>query len=223
MLLYYVLNSRYSIHEYGVLRARKDVRIIFDYGLNLGPIEHPDAYIPNRNALMVLHAAGAYDADFIYLNGTLSDRVSDNNQKAYKQMENLCRVCLNKNIKITSPFPANKYKEELVLEFAEKNDPKLLLETFSCYNPVAKNKSEKPVEECMNCKACFRKNVVLNLVGIKRPFKNNLITDEYIKEFVMDFKGNSNPRRGATIKYLKYIGKLFSMIQQRDQKKRREE
>ena len=214
ILLYYVLNSRYSIHEYGILRSRKDVKIVFDYGLNLGPIEQPDAYIPNRNALMVLHAAGAYESDRIYLNGTLSDRVSDNNQRAYKQMENLCRVCLNKNIKITSPFPANKYKEELVLEFAEKNDPKLLLETFSCYNPfgdmnpVAKDKSDKPIEECMNCKACFRKNVVLNLVGIKRPFKNNLVTDGYIKEFIMDFKGNTTPRRDATIKYLKDIGKI---------------
>jgi 7-cyano-7-deazaguanine synthase in queuosine biosynthesis len=210
ILVYYVLNTRYSIHEYGVLRSWQHLKINFDYGLNLGPIEQPDAYVPCRNALMVLHSAGAYNADCIFLNGTLSDRVSDNTVEAYKKMESLATVCLNRNIKVTSPFPPTKYKEELVLDYIKENDPKTLLETFSCYdpvgdmNPAAKNKSEKPVLECLNCKACFRKNVVLNLSGIKRPFRNNLIIDSYKKEF----KDQANPRKEATIKYLMDIGKL---------------
>jgi len=213
-LVHYVLNTRYSIHEYGILRSWSNLRINFDYGLNLGPSEKPDAFVPCRNALMVLHAAGNYNADCVFLNGTLSDRVSDNTKEAYKAMGQTASVCLDRKIKVTSPFPPKKYKEELVLDYVKENDPKTLLETFSCYNPfgdmnpVAKDKAEKSIEECLNCKACFRKNVVLNVVGIKRSFKNNLVMDAYKKEFVDDFKDETNPRREATIKYLKDIGRL---------------
>jgi 7-cyano-7-deazaguanine synthase in queuosine biosynthesis len=211
--VYYMLNTRYSIHEFGILRARQVDRLVIDYGLNLGPIEHQDAYVPGRNVLMALHAAGAYNADIVYLNGTLSDRVQDNTIDAYKAMEKVTEVCLNRKVKITSPFPPTKYKEELVLEYIKENDPNTLLTTFSCYNPigdmnpVGKNKKEQLIQECLNCKACFRKNVVLNVAGIRRPFRNNLIMESYIKEFVVDFKGKTNPRINATIEYLKGIGK----------------
>ena len=119
--IYYMLGTRYTQHEYTHLRSIENEsklygHLFYNYDLSLGHIEQNNAYIPCRNPLMAIHAVGAFNLDVLYVGGTKSDRVSDNNSKVFKQISKLVSVCLEREITITSPF-WNKYKVELAREY----------------------------------------------------------------------------------------------------------
>lgn len=200
-LIHYALGSRYSYAElYHIQKLMIPVSV--DTSLTLTDIEKDNAYIPNRNLLMAMHAAGKYDADIVYIGGTLSDRVSDNNESIMNNLSNVVSESLNKKVTITSPF-WNEYKVELAKEFSEQNSNAgiILQGTFSCYKPI-ENKEKEPVE-CNRCKACFRKSVILYSIGINRSFKTPHIINKYKKEFINCKE--STPRSKATLEYINWL------------------
>lgn len=207
-LVYYALMSRYTKVEVEHMYDNGMLDLIIDTSFNFSSIEADDANIPHRNLHLGLHACSKY-GDEVYINGTLSDRVSDNNPAIMKQLTELAKVSLNRDVTIKSPFPDNLYKCQLAQAYIQDgNDPINLVNTFSCYTPrkekadlkydINGTKVNVSTYECMRCNACFRKGVVLNAVGIYRSFNQSKITDHYEKSFL-----NCNDARAiATNQYI---------------------
>ena len=215
MYIYYMLGTRYTQHEYAHLRSVEEElnlhgKLMYNYDLSLGHIEQNDAYVPCRNPLMAIHACGAYELDWLYIGGTKSDRASDNTELIFDQVSDLVSNCLERAVRITSPF-FNRYKVDVAREYCNDKDggtvEDLLRYTFSCYRPQALQgkvgaQTTSEVSECLNCNACFRKNVILFACGHKRSFGNKVICKKYLKEF----RSKDDPRAKATMEYLKSIG-----------------
>jgi len=213
--IYYMLGTRYTQQEYAHLRGIEEElslhgKLMYNYDLSLGHIEQNNAYVPCRNPLMAIHACGAYELDVLYIGGTKSDRVSDNNEQVFDQVSALVSDCLERPVRVTSPF-FNKYKVDLAREYCNAevggSVEDLLKFTFSCYKPQSPDGKIGPGanaggQECLNCNACFRKNVILYACGYKRNFGNKVICRNYLKEF----RNKEDARAIATMEYLKSIG-----------------
>lgn len=209
LLVYYAIRNKYCMDEIDFLRNKK-LNVSIDSTFNFADIEEKNSFIPNRNLHFALHAAGKYSPN-VYIGGTKSDRVSDNNETIMDSLSDVASSSLNTDVKITSPF-WDKHKVELAKDYITDNDPiNLLSETFSCYDPLDTEVDRNVLingeqikytnKECLRCKACFRKNVILYNVGIYRHFKNRLIVDAYEKEFAEP----KNIREVATIDYIKRL------------------
>lgn len=205
MLVYYATRSRCCIAEIKNLENRR-VPIIIDVSLTLADIEDKNAYVPNRNLLMALHASGKYKPESIFIGGTKSDRVPDNNEAIMKQVAELATASLGRDVNITSPF-WNKYKIEVAKEYvadAEGNADNLV-SSFSCYSPI-EDKDTETWEECMRCSACFRKSVILHgAAHHSRLFKTPHIINKYAKEFSDLSKEEQTARSIATMEYIAWL------------------
>jgi len=200
-LVYCQIATRYGMYERMFLESRK-IPITYLSGLYaLGSLEQDSAYLPNRNILIASYVAAACDCDTIYIGGTASDRVSDNNQEVMESLSKTLTMSLQRPITITSPF-WNKYKTELCSEYVSDGNSAqdLSLNTFSCYTPEDIN--DDYCVECLNCKACFRKNVALFSVGINKLIKNKVIVKSYMDEFK---SCKNSPRKYWTLKYIEYL------------------
>lgn len=204
ILVYYALNSRYTRAEIDHFQKLKMLQVRVDTTMNLQDIEKDDAYMPNRNLLMAMHAAGKYDADTIYVGGTASDRVSDNNVKVMNALSETLTLSLEKPVMVTSPF-WNKYKMELAQEFVKDNPngAKVLEGTFSCYAPRETEDGEW--KECQRCKACFRKSTILYGVGISRAFRTPHIIRNYKDDFTNKPDEEQTPRIKAALEYIEWL------------------
>ena len=217
--IYFDTGSKYSKQEIETIKSvDESVSIHYDF-INLKNCEHDDAFVPNRNFLIILLTQSIYyNCDKIWIGGTESDRVDDNNKEVFNKLSFFLSKAHKKNIEISSPF-WGMYKTDVIKWFDKRRDSQntkiadeLLNNTFSCYYPKDINYKTKELYqignmeikystyECMNCSACFRKSVELNSIGIFRNFKNNKIVQKYEKEFKNLII--SNPRSLATIKYI---------------------
>lgn len=203
LLVYYAIGSRYTKAElYHLNELALPIKI--ETSLNLSDTEQDDAYIPNRNILMATHAAGKYNANIVYIGGTKSDRVSDNNEDVMNSLSETISESLEKPVKVTSPF-WNKYKIDIAKEFVQDREKgsELLQGTFSCYSPYLK---DNILSECNRCKACFRKSVILySAAEIKRSFKTPHIIKKYKDEFKNLSSGDHTPRSLATMEYIEWL------------------
>jgi len=205
VLVYYALGTRCTKAEVDYLRQLM-LPIRIETCLNLQDIEDDHAYVPNRNLLMAMHAAGKYNADTVYIGGTKSDRVSDNNIEVMKHLSDTISLSMQKPVQVTSPF-WNKYKIEIAKEFVKDKEfgGKLLQGTFSCYSPY-KRPDDEVLVECQRCNACFRKSVILHgSADINRVFKTPHIIDKYKKEFEGLSTEEQTPRSIATLEYIKWL------------------
>lgn len=214
ILVHYVIGSRYSRNEHNNLIHRDDF-IKVDHAFNFSDIEENDAFVPNRNLHLAMHASRY--GDKIYIGGTQSDRVSDNNKAILEALAKVVTTSLGRTIEITSPV-WDWYKSDLAIWYAGKKgvDAKLemAVETFSCYNPTenreiyADLEGEKITfesEECLRCKACFRKGTILNAVGVYRAFKNPRIIENYKHDFENLLDYEQNPRSRRALQYIKRL------------------
>jgi len=199
ILVYYNIRTRYAMAEMKFLQEKK-VNVLVDNTFSFGDIEEDTAFVPNRNLHLAMHAACKYSPK-VYIGGTASDRVSDNN----KDIMNLLSCITNKSVDrgeeivITSPF-WDTHKCELAQQYCEDFSPESLeRSTFSCYTPTKEDK------ECLNCVACFRKSVILNSIGIFRNTRNRTIVKKYWMEFKDDEDAEVNPRKKTTLEYVKRI------------------
>jgi hypothetical protein len=210
-LVYYALASRYMEKEMMNLMGRGYNFITIDPTFNFNAIEQKDAYIPHRNLHLAMHSTATYGSE-VYVGGTLSDRVSDNNVDIFADLSDICSKSLGKKVTIGIPFDPSKYKCEIAQEYInDGNDIMELVNTFSCYEPrheltklkVWIDDEAKEIEtfECYRCKACFRKSVVLNSVGVYRAFNNTRIIEGYENDFV----NGDDPRAIETMKYIQAL------------------
>ncbi len=192
-------SRRYSLTEVNFLRKlynKKYVKI--DGRVFLGDLEHADAHIPNRNAVLCTLAQAVYDADVVYLNGVKCDRVSDNNSQFRKSMSRLLTKSAGKIVLVSSVLSSKekvswcKYYAEQVKSIDERM--KLITNTFSCftenenlsfkkipvyeydeYDDVYEELTDVEYPGCLRCDACFRKVCALtgaNLyVDMPKPYK----------------------------------------------------
>ncbi len=185
--------------------------------LSFKEIETDSAFIPNRNILMAI-MANAYNYDVIWIGGSLSDRVCDNNKEIFKDLSKFLTLMNGRNIKIDSPF-FDCYKEDMVEWFinhkgnTQSAKIELLDRTFSCFNPLIDyqswpvlidgEKHEHITRECLTCPACFRKSEVLFSAGIKRDFFNPTTIQHYKEEFNTDIIKTTRGRN--TLKYIEWL------------------
>ena len=222
--IYYDIGCKYSKQEIETIRKDESISIHYDF-INLKFCEHNDAFIPNRNFLLVLLTQSMYyDCNKIWVGGSKSDRVNDNNKEVFDELSVFLSKVHKKIIEISSPF-WGMYKTDVIKWFDRRRESKtyeiadeLLNHTFSCYYP--KNIDHKTEEnywigntmykyktyECMECPACFRKSVELSSINIFRDFKNDKIIQKYEKEFKNLII--PTPRSLATIDYIYNLNRL---------------
>lgn len=216
--VYFDLNCRYSKYEVEFLKryyTSEEVEIISNV-IDLGKYEREDAYIPNRNLLLVSLAQGIFDADIIYLNGVKDDRVSDNTSIFRKTLSEHLSIIAEKEIQVKSVFE-NYEKSQAVREYIETidNNPiDLLTKTFSCYNKelyleenlsyFKKNNSniEAYLESgkidlygCLECPACYRRLCALTYADIYVPFFDYKISKKYFNEVIEQMPNNLKGKR----------------------------
>lgn len=231
-LLYFDLGGKYSENEVSLFQSNEFKHYIgqevkISKCLNMGVLEHDDAYIPNRNIVATIMAHSVCGYDNIWIGGTLSDRVNDNNSEVFLRISDLLSHVHGKKITITSPF-WNDHKCQLVKDFVDTNgwtqyesritaQQALINSTFSCYYPNETKIVTACIDdtkyhayytkECLNCPACFRKVMSLFSGGIFIPMKFEALPliSKYTKEAVdyinSDNDGIMKPRMEATIQY----------------------
>jgi len=200
--VYFDLKHRYSKAEIITIRQYYPfVRI--ENLLDLSTIERPDAFIPNRNVLLVLTAASlfvAYDRITIYINGMKDDNVNDQNRPLWLHMSAILEnMYPGKMINIKSVFNYEWTKFDAIDWYRNKFDVSQLEKTFSCYNPV------NFTDHCYSCPACFRRNVALFYAGINKPFHNKELIDKYEKLMLDTTTKYPEKRREVTLEYIKYL------------------
>lgn len=194
--IYFDIDSNYSAHEIDFLESiyppfhiTKDVRLV------LGDMEKSDHYIPNRNMMLATLAQSRYNADVIYINSCLDDRVIDGSSVFRNKLSDILSLNANKQVNVVSILSDMEKADHCLnyvkhVGFAED----LLHKTFSCFDPTdipmkyrlyEKNGfgSYQEVKvfdshECLNCKACFRKYSALASIGLFVSFNNKDIIKE---------------------------------------------
>ena len=195
-------------------RLTFDVKIC-DY-ISFKDIEQETAFIPNRNIVMAI-MANSMNYERIWIGGSKSDRVCDNNEKVFSELSQLLTSMNQVSISVNSPF-FDCYKDDMIRWFvlnkgsSRESRIELLDRTFSCFNPLIDYQSqhtsinershEHITRECQNCNACFRKSAVLFSCGVNRDFYNPNIVESYEKDFkncLVD-----TPRSKNTMDYIRW-------------------
>jgi 7-cyano-7-deazaguanine synthase in queuosine biosynthesis len=230
--VYFNIQSKYGREECGTVMENES-NVIVDDSIKLGDIEQSSAFIPNRNILLATMAVSKYSKT-VYIGGSLSDRVSDNNKECFDELSRFLTSIDGKEVvKITSPF-WNYYKDDMVEWFInnKKNGRDYLYsKSFSCYSPVkmreipvSSDKGKLPIfdwttltadNHCFNCKACLRRNVHLMNCGYLLPFYDDNIIDHYLEEF--DLAINKNLARIENTRlYAKRLKTWRENVKQKD-------
>lgn len=196
--MYIDINSRYSEYEIEFLKkwyTKDEVMIV--PGPDMSKLETPSAYIPNRNAILASLAQAITSADYVMLNATYDDRVSDGSMLFREHLSNALSVSSQKTIVVDS-WLKHREKAEHVAEFANaypERKLELLTKTFSCYsedlyeedNLEYFQKTEHGYEEigkttvygCLECPACYRRMCALVSANLYVPFFNHSLVEEY--------------------------------------------
>ena len=214
--VYFQIGARYSTIEQNMVETFEPKAII-DTSLYMKDMEQDSAFIPNRNILLTTMAVSKYSKR-VFIGGSKSDRVSDNNEKCFDELSRFLTAIDGKDvITITSPF-WHVYKDDMVNWYVKsqqgnKGVEKLVHETFSCFRPEVANKVsnyhfnksdyEVVSRHCYSCSACFRRNAVLYSAGIILPFYNEEIIQKYYDEFTSTIELDpTNSRASGTLKYI---------------------
>lgn len=210
--VYFNHGGKYTSYELDKI-SKLPFKVIIDNTIKLEDIERNDSFIPNRNILFSVLANARY-GDNIWIGGSLSDRVCDNNKNVFDQLSNFLTIMNNRLIKISSPF-WECYKEDMLQWFVEEMDftygvLELLHNTFSCFQPVLSRIITATIpggiikystNECLKCPACFRKSAALHGIAVYIEFNNIEIIQKYQKEFSKSLI--SNRRIENTLDYIR--------------------
>lgn len=164
--LYVDMKSMYSKAEWDKVMNNKPKNLLVSE-LPLGQFEDPyTAFIPMRNLYLLMHACNY--GDEICLGATKEDAggSSDKDLDFINEAEHILNrlwakqsLYEGKEIKIEKRFLFMTKDDLLDVYLKEGGDINTFKrETFSCYSPIGN-------EECLSCKACFRKWVVCYLHG----------------------------------------------------------
>lgn len=164
--LYINMHTEYSNEE--IKRLPSDVKVIdFPY---LNQFVLPNSIIPLRN--LYLYCIAANETKFedveICIGALDGDRINDKSQAFANKLNDLLNYLYQpqqsqpaRNIKISMPFKKNS-KRELCEMYVKKGGTlrEIYHSSFTCYHPQNGN-------ECLSCKACFRKAIPFIVAGMK--------------------------------------------------------
>lgn len=178
-LVYINMHTRYSEEEIKKIKNSKfgnDPRLrIIDFPF-LGQFEREDAIIPLRNLYLPMVICNYFDVDNygdldICLGATAGDRVLDKSEIFVTKFNDIINYLYSpqhwipQGRKVTLNIEYKKYSKKDMLKLYKDQGGdvnKLMMESFSCYDPVKE-------EECWCrngiCKPCFRKYVAYKLNG----------------------------------------------------------
>lgn len=161
--LHFILDTRYRSMEEAITKKLFSAAQV-DLSFNgLTTISYESSYIPNRNAHLVLGAAGRFysgEEGVVWLTVQKDETdLVDRSPEFFANM-NLLLSAMKYKVQVKSPW-MNHDKTSMV-KWALDNGMTAqdLRDTFSCYYPIEEYKG------CGNCAACFRRWVSLSLNGI---------------------------------------------------------
>jgi len=173
--VYFNLGHKYARKEMDIVK--KTLNPIIDESFNLERWEDINSHIPFRNLLFAM-GASVYGVDEVFIGGVKDDNVYDNKRPVHDEMTGIISRHLDKYVKVTAPFiDAGMTKADIVHWFIryrgqEQAQKELLENTYSCFSGD---------EECMECKACFRKFSTLYSFGMAVPkFKGEDVAHAYL-------------------------------------------
>ena len=178
--------------------------------LNSFLVDEKTSFVPFRNLYFILSAINELWSKNIIKNSgdnklniilgyNKDDRVHDSGDIFCDDINAMLHHMLHVSVYVRSLF-SHYSKLSMVHHVMQYGITRNELEkyVFSCYHPV-------DGKECLGCKACFRKNVILHSIGIDRPFSN----EEIIKETKSSIDNYlTNDRKYSTLSYLKYLESL---------------
>ncbi len=217
--LYFNHGGRYCEHELEMIDSL-DFDVIISNNLDLGLIEEENAHIPNRNLLMTIMAQ-SLGYEKIWLGGSLSDRVGDNQSEVFIELSRVLSDVNDIHCKIDSPF-YHCYKDDMVRWWVSRHQASridLVKNTFSCFNPLDEEVERSMwiqgcqgkyfTRECMGCSACFRKCAVLYSGDIFLKFIEN--TPYYILQGYEEQFSKPLVATARSVGTIAYINKWWEM------------
>ena len=184
--LYIDLNHRYSYQERtAVLNLIPSTYI--DKRLDLHDWEEEDANIPMRNAFFAM-IASQYDKEIALVVQKGEMTIPDRSPEFFRNFGSWISWMRGKSgYKITSPF-FEMTKTEMVSWYVNRGeDPKLLIETRSCFGILA--------DPCGKCGACFRRWVALTNNGLEEEYVYPITEWEGITHYIEKMKaGKYDPQ-----------------------------
>ena len=220
--LYLDVGSRYSQYEIDFLNKwyPKDH---FKYSklFDMSVLEKDDAYIPNRNIILISFAQAMTSADIVFINSTKDDRVNDGSIQFREDLSKALSESAGKPILIDSVLK-EKEKSEWIKQYIEENPSqmnKLLNNTYSCYDAdlfeeddlsYYKLENSKYVElgkttiyGCLECLACYRRLCALAAANIFLPFYDIGLVQKHMNR---DINSNEFPNRYKSMNdYFKFM------------------
>lgn len=194
--IYFGLSHKYERLERSAVRrlipsTTRDFR--FDFSL----CEQEDAFIPNRNAHLILGASHFDPVVAIALQKGEQD-LSDRSPDFHNAMQLLLRALHGPNASLVNPV-FYKTKAQMVTWYVKEGlDPLNLKSTWSCYTPIFDE------EQCGACGACFRRWVALGINGIKETYAKDIRKWEGVQKYINKMKagGYEKERTEETLKFL---------------------
>ncbi len=191
--LYVPLNHKYVNNESKAIRQTIPSTIIsspFDFA----HLEKADAEIPLRNMYLVMYAVNmGYDKIHLI---TQKDEtaMADRSQAFMDKASKLLSVLAEKPIEVSSPF-MELDKFGMVSWYKDNGLPILeLLKTWACHQPTDQG------DACMNCPACFRREISLEFSGIH---SSKRLTDSIVRSYLYKLSNYSEDRQNHTLHALK--------------------
>lgn len=176
--IYFKLGHRYQDQEIKCINDTIPGTIIEDC-LKLGKWEHPDAFIPLRNDLLI-RLASLYDDEIVLVVQKGELELEDRSPKFLNDIQESLSYLHKKPIKVWSPF-MDMTKQQMVKWYVEQGLPvEDLLKTRSCYAPT-----EIP---CGECPACFRRWVAFAYSGIEEPMANDITKWSGLQSYIDKLK-----------------------------------
>lgn len=165
MLLYVDMKTEYS--ELEKSRLPEDVTIV---ELPLSQFSLPNSIIPLRNLYLYLIACNVtrFDDVEICLGALNGDRVNDKTLRFIELLNPLLDYLYQeqqsqpgRRARAVMPFKGFS-KREMLMKYLERGGTlrEVYDSSFSCYHPIDGN-------ECLSCKACFRKAIPFIVAGIE--------------------------------------------------------
>jgi len=199
--VFFFLGTDYSENELSAVldcNSRWGIECSVQYELEgLGLIEREDGFIPNRNAHLILAAAGLLqDNDEATIWLTVQEDEMDLNDRTSEFFESMNALLKTLGYNATVKTPWAKMDKTDMVRWALKNGSteEELISTWSCYSPVI----DVP---CGNCPACFRRWVAFYSSDIKEEYATDPAKTElalsYLKSATL---GEYSDKRSNRIK-----------------------
>ena len=181
--LYVKLGHRYEMKELSAVKrltARNSMSMMIDASVPCyGRVwEKDDDEIPNRNFLLAMLAVN-HGADVVLMafnRGEVNNPSNDRSPEFMAQASMVLSHMAGRKITVSSPV-LNMTKTMAVSWFISRFDPKILLDTVSCFSPT----SIGTVKHCGECSSCFRKFIALDY--------NTILTDHYFRAKPYNWEG----------------------------------